>query len=272
VSPDRDLKVVTVGDCCVDHYQDHGWFPGGNALNVAVAWRRLGAEARYLGAVGDDEAGSWLKAEVAGIGLDTSLVETRSGATGLTEISLDARGEKMILAEHLGVSQVFSPDPANVELVAGADWVHGSLSPRVEHLVRDFSAAGERVSYDFSVRPVTEGLDGLEVAFYSWEGVPGPETDALLESALQGGAITAVAMCGRHGSRALSKEGLTIVSGNEIEAIDTCGAGDSFIASFVIARLQGASLEEAMNAGARAGEEMCRNLGAWLDHQPEKVA
>ncbi len=268
----RDFRVATVGDCCIDHYQDQGWFPGGNALNVAVAWNGLGANASYMGPVGDDEAGAWLRAEILRAGLDDSLIETIPGATGLTELSLDEDGEKQILAEHFGVSEAFAPDPSNIAVLGHTDWVHGSLSPNAADLIRDFRVDRRGLSFDFSVRPVTEGLEGLDVAFYSWEGEPGPETDALLESALQGGAKIAVAMCGRHGSRARATGESVSVAGNEIQAVDTCGAGDSFIAHFVIAHLEGSSLEAAMQAGTKAGEEMCRNLGAWLNHRPEKVA
>lgn len=270
--PVRDLTLAALGDCCVDHYQDLGWFPGGNALNVAVAWKGLGAQANYLGAVGNDEAGRWLKAEIAGAGLEVSSVETITGATGLTEISLGKDGEKQILAEHLGVSADYSPGPANRSSLNGVDWIHGALSPGAGEFIREFGASGAGLSYDFSVRPVTGGLEGLDVAFYSWEGTPGPETDAIIESALESGARTAVVMCGRHGSRARTGNERVTVAGNPIDAVDTCGAGDSFIASFVVARLEGASLEEAMNAGTKAGEEMCRNLGAWLNHRPERVA
>jgi len=263
-------KLVAVGDCCIDHYQSEGWFPGGNALNVAVAWHGLGADASYVGAVGDDEAGAWLLAEIDSAGLDASLVSRRPGATGLTEISLNPDGEKQILAEHLGVSADFSLghgfEPGR------AEWVHGALSPSVQELVQAFRADGRGISFDFSTNRNTEDLEGLDVAFYSWEGRPSTETDALLESALHAGARLAVVMCGRYGSRALSADQHVSLDGNPIEPIDTCGAGDSFIANFVYSSLGGAGLEEAMRAGAAAGEEMCLNLGAWLNHEPERVA
>ena len=51
-------QVAAVGDNVADIYPSLGClFPGGNALNVAVAARRGGVEAAYVGAIGTDEAG-----------------------------------------------------------------------------------------------------------------------------------------------------------------------------------------------------------------------
>ena len=52
------MRILGAGDNVVDRYVDLGTlYPGGNALNVAVFAARFGAEAAYLGVVGDDEAG-----------------------------------------------------------------------------------------------------------------------------------------------------------------------------------------------------------------------
>ncbi len=51
------MRLVAVGDNVVDCYPRLGlMFPGGNALGVAVHGRRSGAQAAYVGAVGDDAA------------------------------------------------------------------------------------------------------------------------------------------------------------------------------------------------------------------------
>jgi fructoselysine 6-kinase len=239
---------------------------------VAVAWNGLGAEARYVGAVGDDEAGVWLSNEIRAVGLDSSHMVTLPGATGLTEISIDREGERQIRAEHFGVSKDFAVRPEEAGELRDVDWVHGALSPGVEDLVQAFRAEGRGISYDFSTNLVTSGLEGLDAAFYSWEGPPDPDTDALLESALQSGARLAVAMCGRYGSRVVTAEQRVSLGGNEIEVVDTCGAGDAFIANFVFARLTGAGLEASMRAGRAGGEQTCRQLGAWLNHRPMGVS
>ncbi len=47
-----NINLVAVGDNCLDAYLDKGVVTvGGNALNVAVQWKRLGVGARYMGAM-----------------------------------------------------------------------------------------------------------------------------------------------------------------------------------------------------------------------------
>jgi len=65
------LRVLGLGDNTVDTYVDrHLQFPGGNAVNVAVLCRRLGAQASYLGCLGSDEAGDVLRAALAAEGVE----------------------------------------------------------------------------------------------------------------------------------------------------------------------------------------------------------
>ena len=48
-------NLIAVGDNCLDAYLSKGFVTvGGNALNVAVQWRRQGLNARYFGALGPD--------------------------------------------------------------------------------------------------------------------------------------------------------------------------------------------------------------------------
>lgn len=56
--------LLCIGDNVVDLYLDKGvFFPGGNALNVAVLARRFGlADVAYMGIVGNDREGDHVRA------------------------------------------------------------------------------------------------------------------------------------------------------------------------------------------------------------------
>ena len=51
------MRLIAVGDNVTDCYVDAGvYFPGGNAVNVAVNCKKNGAErVEYIGIFGDDE-------------------------------------------------------------------------------------------------------------------------------------------------------------------------------------------------------------------------
>ena len=70
------MKLIAVGDNVTDCYMDEGvYFPGGNAVNVAVNCRKNGAEqVEYIGIFGDDENAQWIRACLAeeGVGFSRS--------------------------------------------------------------------------------------------------------------------------------------------------------------------------------------------------------
>ncbi|MBS1885848.1 MAG: hypothetical protein JSU06_01545 [Actinobacteria bacterium] len=254
--------LVAVGQCCIDVYEDGAEFAGGNALNVAVAWQRAGHAAAFAGAVGEDDDGARLRAAAAATGVDLDALETRPGATAVTRIALAGAGERVLAEENLGVSAAYRFSAAASDLVAAACWVHGVTSPTPADL-RAAAGRGPGLSYDFSNLHMTDGLDGYDVVFYAWEGEQDAQMARLLDAALAGGAELAVALCGRHGSAARGAGVEVTRAAGEIDPVDTCGAGDAFIAAFVLARLGGAAVERAMAEGAAAAERTCEIRGAF---------
>ena len=64
-------NLIAVGDNCLDAYLSKGFVTvGGNALNVAVQWRRHGLHARYFGALGPDAEADIMLAAIEEVGLD----------------------------------------------------------------------------------------------------------------------------------------------------------------------------------------------------------
>lgn len=257
-------RFVALGDNCVDHYRALGVrAAGGNAVNVAVNWARAGLRSGYMGAVGPDPDGDLLRTEIAAQGVDVSRLHTLDGATGVTLIELTPEGERVLAHEDFGVTADYRPDAADLDFAAGAAIAHCSTLTDFRAAVLGLSQRGVPVSYDFSTRHELEGLDGIDVAFYSWEATADDGARALLRQALAGGARHAVVTCGRHGSLAGSAEEIVFVPAREVEVVDTLGAGDSYIAAFLRALLERRPLIECAARGTDAAAECCRRVGGF---------
>ena len=71
---------------------------GGQTATTMTACAALGLRAGYLGAVGDDENGQRVRAELERRGVDVSPVLTRSGPTRFAVIAVDNQtGERIVL-------------------------------------------------------------------------------------------------------------------------------------------------------------------------------
>jgi pseudouridine-5'-phosphate glycosidase len=101
---------------------------GGVARNVADNLSRLGDTCTLVGAVGEDEAGDFLLASLAGV--DTRAVR-RSGRTGSYTAVLDDDGELVIGVADMAATESVRPEEVDPVLTADLDWLvlDGNLLP-----------------------------------------------------------------------------------------------------------------------------------------------
>jgi fructoselysine 6-kinase len=128
---------------------------------------------------------------------------------------------------------------------------------------------GPVISQDCSV---SSGLDDLAVAFAS-AGESDEVAELLLSGALEAGAEVAIATLGARGAALRTRDGVERrAPGHPTEVVDTTGAGDSLMAGYIAAAVEGASPVEALEAGIRRGAYTCRYVGGWpqLPGDPER--
>ena len=76
------MKLIALGDNVIDYYHNtQECFPGGNAVNVAVHAARLGAQAEYLGSLGDDDMAHIVEKALRENGVDISHCPVLQGRT-----------------------------------------------------------------------------------------------------------------------------------------------------------------------------------------------
>jgi fructoselysine 6-kinase len=260
--------LVCFGDNCLDLYVApvDQIFVGGSCLNVAVGLAREGVPAAYVGAVGDDASGRAVLSALARAGVDRSHVQVVANTpTALTEIVLEEGGERHFLRERYAIYEDYAPSADDWAFLAQARHIHASRLPRYVDRLLSLGEAGARVSYDFSVDPLPARLEGLEVVFVPHDRLPpGAEPFASAHELVERGCTCAVVTLGGEGSLASSATETAVTPAVPLDSVvDTCGAGDAFIASFIAANLAGESLQVCLEKGAAAGGAACTMLGAF---------
>ena len=264
------MRLLAVGDNCVDHYAELGRrFPGGNALNVAVYASRVpGVKADYVGAVGTDPNGGFIIDQMRAQGLDAGGVLRWPGETAVTTILI--RNGERVFAHYLeGVQKDATLPPEALPDSSGYDLVHFSVwGPGREHIPRIRAASGALLSCDFSNQlddPRTGIMASLDFSFFSGRHLleAGSDPEARIVELKERTPGTVAMTLGEHGSLVYDGERMIRGKALPVEVVDTLGAGDSWIAAFLYGRLRRESVEESIERGHLAAAETCRRLGAW---------
>lgn len=232
---------------------------GGAPANVAVAVSRLGGSAAFLGMVGADEFGSYLRAMLAERGVDVGgLRATRAAHTTLAFVALRADGEReFIFYRNPGADMLYGPGDLDLErIAAGRVFHHGSISFISEEnrqaTLRAIALAkshGRLISYDPNLRlnlwpnasaaeaGIALGLPTADLLKVSAEEVPfiTGETDLLagMRRLRKGGTPAVIVTTGAQGCLYSWHEHEGEVPGRPVTAVDTTGAGDAFVGALL---------------------------------------
>ncbi len=256
--------IAAMGDNTIDLYigQDSYSFVGGNALNVAVQLTLIGRPARYFGAVAPDALGEQVRHALTGHGIDVAGLEVLPGRTSTSRIRVDESGVRHFEYEDFGVCDDYVPGQWALERAAECGAVHIGLLPGAGPVREYLAGRGVLVSQDCGVTRPPENFQYLGIAFCSQEAA-GKPPEQIAAGAVAGGARLAVVTCGADGSIAF--DGLTWwrAEAVPVDVVDTTGAGDSYTAGFLHARLAGADVHQAMHAASAAAARTCTHFGAW---------
>lgn len=261
-------RLLGLGDNTVDTYVDRRLqFPGGNAVNVAVQARRLGAETGYLGCLGSDEAGRLLSVALAQEGVATTRCRIRPGPNARAFIGHDGQDRRFLRSERGVRGEWGAFDAADRAYIAGYDLVHSSIYSELGDALPLVRGAARRFSYDFSERWTDENLaatlPAVDIAFLSHPSASDEDCRALLERCIGRGAGVVVATRGARGAMALAAGHFHEQAASPASVVDTLGAGDGFIAACLLAILDGAGIPAALAAGAKQAAQVCGYQGGF---------
>jgi len=256
--------------------------PGGKGANQAVAAARLGASVRMAGCVGDDDFGRQLLAALGEENIAADDVRTVPGVpTGLAMISVDPAGENHITvapgANHeVGAGEVAAAasSPGDVLVICAeipVPAIRAALArARAACCILNLAPAPE--SPDEAAAIVAGGVDWLVVNETEAAAVLGRKVEGLADAAeaaaglVAAGARHAVVTAGAHGAALAPSTGPEgapqAIEAFGVEAVDTVGAGDTFVGALAVALAAGVPPAEAVRAAAAAGATAATRHGA----------
>ena len=233
--------------------------PGGAVANVLAAAARLGDATAFIGKVGDDMHGRFLKETLIAAGIDTEgLVLTDETFTTLAFVALSPGGERAFsFARKPGADTQLRANEVKESIVTACSVLHvGSLSLTDEparsatlHAVARAREFGATISYDpnyraslwTSVQTATQRMREL-LPFVDIMKLSDEETTLLTDHTdpadaaafLNAGGIACAAVTlGKRGALVSIRGESIIVPGYPLPAVDTTGAGDAFCGGFL---------------------------------------
>jgi ribokinase len=252
---------------------------GGKGANQAVMAAKLGAQVTMVTKVGDDAFGRDYLENFRSVGIDTTHVGVSgAAATGVAPIWVDEPSGNNAIIIVPGTNFLLTPADvdAAADAVRGADVLVCQWEIPIECVVRAFAIAHDAgVTTIFNPAPAqpavpaallattdifcpneseTELLTGMPVETLD-------EVEAAARSLLARGVRRVVCTLGERGSLLVTDDQVVHVPTDRVDAVDTTGAGDSFVGS--LAYFVGCDLEltDALGRAARIATMSVRKPG-----------
>ena len=228
------------------------WFPGGKGANQAVAAARMGGNVYMFGAIGADEPGQMCLSALKQSGVNVDAVVT----------ALSPTSTALVMVEHSGENQIVVADGANQHASFDAAQISSADAVIVqfeipESVIVEVGKAAKGI-FCVNAAPVRELsdelaslIDVLIVNEHEFAQLGEPKSGLVIVTA---GAKEVVAY----------QNGEIVAKSQppKVEALDTVGAGDTFVGAFVVAYASGKTVPDALDLACAASALSTLKLGA----------
>jgi|WetSurMetagenome_2_1015567.scaffolds.fasta_scaffold75500_2 sulfofructose kinase len=289
MTPLRDpCDVLGIGANSIDYVtvapafpRPEGWFSkmqirrhlvtcGGQTATAMAVCAKFGLRARYVGAVGADENGQRVLADLPRHQVDASGVVTRDGRNQFAVIVIDGEtGERAVLWDR-DPSLALTEDDVPLGDIAAARVLHVDDVDQAAAIraARHAAALGIPVTSDLD-RMTDRTADLVDAVTYPifadglHEKLTGcADHEEALRRLCRPHHRALCVTIGQHGAVALAGGRFIRSPGFKVEAVDTTGSGDVFRGAFIHALLQGWDIERILCFANAAAALACTGLGA----------
>ena len=280
------VKVVGIGASVFDILMTMDSFPredtklrgeetkfqcGGPCATAMVAISKLGESACYMGTVGDDMYGTFVKSELIRYGVNTDCVKVNPGLTFHSVVLLNLSNGSRTCVWNRG--QVAAPvaEDVDLEILKGAQYLHldGNQLDCAIYAAKKAHEFGVTVSLDAGgtypgieeLLPLVDVLIPSEEFAKKISGCDRTEDAAKVLEEKYHPQILVITQ-GSKGGLIWEKGRAVRYPVFSVKTIDSNGAGDTFHGAFLAARLKGMGVYEACCFASATSALKCTRFGA----------
>jgi 2-dehydro-3-deoxygluconokinase len=261
----------------------------GAESNVAIGVRRLGHRATWVGHLGTGDIGDLVESTLRGEGVELVVRRDDRRPTGLMLKSQRTSDTTKVTYYRAGsAASALRPEDLPLDRIAAAEILHvtgitPALSPSclgaVEAAVDHARRTGTTVSFDVNhrsalwsddeARPVLRRLAARSDVVFAGEDegqllIAGPAGAAELARRIADlGPTEVVVKRGAAGALALVEGRQLEEPGHRVTAVDHVGAGDAFVAGYLVGKLDGATADERLRLANLTGAFAVTVSGDW---------
>jgi fructokinase len=268
-------KILCFGELLID-WIPHGFqsvgelqiplyaqFPGGAPANVAVACRRLGAQSAFVGQIGSDASGRYLKDCLSKYHVDTQYLLQSDHPTAMAFVHLDVKGERSFTFQRNNTADLYYPlENINSAMFKDVGIFHICSNTLTDQAINDCTlhamkmAQSEEVltSFDVNLRlmlwadlklvkpRVMQIMQFTDLAKLSIEEVyylRGAQSEAeFLTELFNYGVKVILITDGKEPVRLYNQDHHQSFMTPSVEMVDSTGAGDAFSSGWIFALVE----------------------------------
>jgi fructoselysine 6-kinase len=275
----RKLSINFNGDLTVDRYMKQNQIHlGGSSLTSAIWARREGAKASVIAAVGQDEEGKKFIERMHEYDIDISHLQQLSGTTSAIEINTKSNGDRVygewnpgVLPEYVYKKKDFAFMNKHDALVvtvydktlAILNQLHAMYRTRRRKKPLRIVDFGDLSQFGKALDIVAKYTKSFDVFLFGLD----KDGDEILINDLRALAQATnklfIITLERYGSVAYRGHETYAYIGHQLDAIDATGAGDSFLAGFLVSFLKTRDIQLSLVAGSNLAEKVIQKVGAY---------
>jgi len=279
------MRVINFGSLNIDHVYEvehfvrpgetlrsdsYRIFSGGKGANQSLSLARAGAKVLHAGKIGVE--GQWLNEKLQESGVDTSLIEITDMPTGHALIQVNTQGENAIII-HGGANETVTEDDIKrvLDMAERGDCllVQNEINA-VDKIIQKAKEKGLLIV--FNPAPMNAAVKDYPLEFVDIFIINEVEGQALTQQSDPKTIVAymqklypqsrTVLTVGTEGLIYGDKKEVISLPALKVEAVDTTGAGDTFVGYFLAELISGSTIEQCLQMGIKASALCVTRKGA----------